>query len=81
MSRLFNLGLYLCCLSFKDERAIQGQAPSVCTMLPLVISCPAKPVQIQIFSLIIFSTDFDFHSQRKTNSDTFHIQYHHDHLY
>ena len=29
MSRLFHLELYLYCLSFKDERAIQGQLPKV----------------------------------------------------
>ena len=34
MSRLFHLELYLYCLSFKSERAIQGQLPKV--FLPMI---------------------------------------------
>ena len=34
MSGFLNLELYLCCLSFKYERAIQGQLPKV--LLPRI---------------------------------------------
>ena len=34
MSALFHLELWLYCISFKDERAIQGQLPKV--FLPMI---------------------------------------------